>query len=74
MAAENEPYHYNYERLDNLLSKDTDPKEIGNRLDQIRDKLVELAHHDEIYCRSLRDDHYVLGELRDIFWSLKKSE
>jgi hypothetical protein len=74
MATEHEPYHYNYQRLDEFLKKDYDPKEIGNRLDQIRDRLVELVQHDEDYSQSLREDHYLLGILRDIFWSLKKSE
>lgn len=70
MATEN----YNYQRLDDFLKKDYDPAEVGNRLDQIRDRLVELVQHDEIYRTSLREDHYLLGELRDIFWALKKSE
>jgi hypothetical protein len=71
MATEN---HYNYQRLDDFLKKDYDPVEIGNRLDQIRDRLVELVHHNDGYRELLRADHYLLGELRDIFWSLKKSE
>lgn len=73
MATETAPYHYNHHRLDDFLKKDYDPKEIGNRLDQIRDRLVELVQHDEDYSKSLREDHYLLGELRDIFWSIKKS-
>jgi hypothetical protein len=68
-----EPHHYNYHRLDSFLQKDYDPQEIGNRLDQIRDRLVELVHLREDYRESLREDHYLLGELRDIFWALKKS-
>lgn len=72
MAAENEPYRYNYQRLDGFLKEDYDSVEIGNRLDQIRDRLVELVHHNEGYRELLRGDHYLLGELRDIFWSLKK--
>jgi hypothetical protein len=74
MTTGNEPYDYSYQRLDNFLKKDYDHKEVGNRLDQIRDRLVELVQHDEDYRESLREDHYLLGELRDIFWSLKKSE
>jgi hypothetical protein len=70
MATEN---HYNYQRLDDFLKNDYDPQEIGNRLDQIRDRLVELIRHNESYSELLRTDHYLLGELRDIFWSLKKS-
>ncbi|MFM8913214.1 MAG: hypothetical protein ACKOE6_09910 [Flammeovirgaceae bacterium] len=68
------PNHYNYQRLDSFLKNDYDPAEIGNHLDQIRDRLVELAHHREDYSKTLREDHYLLGELRDIFWALKKSE
>ena len=74
MAAEHEPYHYNHHRLDDFLKKDYDPAEVGNRLDQIRDRLVELVEHNEVYRESLREDHYLLGMLRDIFWALKKSE
>ncbi len=74
MAAKDEPYHYNHHRLDVFLQKDYDPKEIGNHLDQIRDRLVELVHHQEDYRQTIKEDHYLLGELRDIFWSIKKSE
>lgn len=73
MATENKPTHYNYQRLDNFLKNDYDPEEIGNRLDQVRDKLVALVHYREEYSRALQEDHYLLGELRDIFWSIKKS-
>jgi len=73
MATENEPTRYNYQRLDEFLKKDYGPQEIGNNLDQIRDKLVELVHYQEEYRHAVREDHYLLGELRDIFWSLKKS-
>lgn len=74
MAAENNSNHYNYQRLDSFLKNDYDPEEIGNRLDQVRDKLVELVHLREDHRESLQQDHYLLGELRDIFWALKKSE
>jgi hypothetical protein len=68
-----EPNHYNYQRLDDFLKHDYGPEEIGNRLDQIRDRLVELVKHQEDYSQSLREDHYLLGELRDIFWAIKKT-
>lgn len=68
------PYHYNHHRLDHFLEKDYDPAEVGNRLDQIRDRLVELVQHNEAYRELIREDHYLLGVLRDIFWSIKKSE
>jgi hypothetical protein len=29
MAAENEPYRFNYQALDKFLSTDYDPKELG---------------------------------------------
>lgn len=66
-----EPHHY--QRLDSFLKKNYAPQEVGNRLDQIRDRLVELVQHDESYRESLREDHYLLGELRDIFWKLEKT-
>ena len=37
------PYHYNYQRLDNFLSKDTDPQEIGNELDEIMGDVDRLS-------------------------------
>jgi hypothetical protein len=68
------PYHYNYQRLDNFLSKDTDPEEIGNELDEIMGDLVIYAGKEESYSTLLPNRHTILRELRDIFWSLKKSE
>lgn len=43
MAAENEPYHYDYQALDKFLHQDYDPKELGNQLDEIMSDLVYLA-------------------------------
>jgi succinate dehydrogenase/fumarate reductase flavoprotein subunit len=74
MATENQPYHYNYQRLDNFLNKDTDPKEIGNELDEIMGDLVNYSGKEEGYRELLPNRHTILRELRDIFWSLKKSE
>ena len=74
MAAEHEPYHYNYQRLDNFLSKDTDPQEIGNELDEIMGDLVNYTGKEESYSELLPNRHNTLRELRDIFWNLKKSE
>jgi hypothetical protein len=74
MATENQPYHYNYQRLDNFLNKDTDPKEIGNELDEIMGDLVNYAGKEEGYSELLPNRHNTLRELRDIFWSIKKSE
>jgi len=73
MATENH-YHYNYERLDNHLTKDTDPQEVGNQLDEIMGDLVNYAGKEEIYSTLLPNRHTILRELRDIFWNLKKSE
>lgn len=72
MATENNPNHYNYHRLDEFLKKEYSSQEIGNHLDQVRDKLVELVHYREDYSKELREEHYLLGALRDIFWNLKK--
>jgi hypothetical protein len=65
--------HYNYQRLDNFLSKDTDPKEIGNQLDEIMGDLVNYAGKEEIYSGLLPNRHTILRELRDIFWKLEKN-
>jgi len=68
MTAENEPYHYNYQALDKFLFSDYDPKELGNRLDQLMADLVHLARHEEDFGNCLSDHHYTLRRLRDIFW------
>jgi hypothetical protein len=68
MAAENEPYRYNYQALDKLLSENYDPKELGNQLDEIMSDLVYLARDEDDFGRSLTYHHYTLRQLRDIFW------
>jgi hypothetical protein len=72
MATENH-YHYNYERLDKHLSTDTEPQEIGNQLDEIMGDLVNYTGKEEAYREILPNRHNTLRELRDIFWTLKKS-
>lgn len=68
MAPENEPYRYNYQALDKLLSENCDPKELGNQLDEIMSDLVYLARDEDDFGRSLTYHHYTLRQLRDIFW------
>jgi hypothetical protein len=67
------PHHYHYKRLDQFLEKDFDPKEVGNQLDEIMSDLVSYTGKDDSYCQLLPERHHILRELRDIFWSLKKS-
>jgi hypothetical protein len=63
---------YNYSRLDNFLTKDYDPKEIGDRLDTIMSRLVSYVALNESYHEEIEEEHYLLNELRDIFWKLEK--
>lgn len=72
MTAENEPHHYNYQRLDHYLTKDIDPKEVGDQLDEIMGDLVRYASKEENYSELLPNRHTILRELRDIFWKLNK--
>jgi hypothetical protein len=65
--------HYNYQRLDHYLTKDTDPTELGNELDEIMGDLVNYAGKEEAYRELLPSRHAILRELRDIFWKLEKS-
>jgi len=74
MAIGNTPYHYDYQKLDHYLSKDSDPKELGNQLDEIMGDLVNYTGKEEAYREILPSRHTILRELRDIFWNLKKSE
>ena len=71
MAAENLPNHYNYQRLDHYLTKDTNPEEIGNQLDEIMGDLVLYAGKEEAYHQLLTERHNIL---RDIFWKLEKQD
>ncbi|MFZ6013420.1 MAG: hypothetical protein ACOYXT_23965 [Bacteroidota bacterium] len=64
MAAENEPYRYNYQALDKLLAENYDPKELGNQLDEIMSDLVYLARDEDDFGRSLTYHHYTLRQLR----------
>jgi len=65
-------YHFDYSRLDNFLQHHYDPMEIANHLDSIRDRLVALVDHEEGYREAIRNDHTMLGELRDILLHLQK--
>jgi len=66
MATEN--HHYHYQALDDLLVELYDPKEIGNRLDEIMNALTVYASRDEDYREVQEDHHTILKMLRDIFW------
>lgn len=68
MATENEPYHFDYQALDRLLTNDYDPQELGNKLDEIMTELVSYARRNEDYRELQEDRHYVLKLLRDILW------
>ncbi len=71
MTSEN-PYHYDYTRLDNFFQNQYDPIETANHLDAIRDRLVALVDHEEGYREMIRNDYTLLGELRDILLHLQK--
>ena len=62
------PYRFDYQALDKLLSEDYDPKELGNKLDEIMTELVCHASRNEGYQESQEEHHYILKELRDTFW------
>ncbi|CAN5501067.1 hypothetical protein BH10BAC4_BH10BAC4_17150 [soil metagenome] len=70
MPPETEPYHYNYQALDRLLTHDYDPKELGNQLDEIMSDLVLYAGKEETYHERLAERHNIL---RDILWKLPKA-
>lgn len=72
MTIEETTYKYDYTRLDNFLQHHYDPMEIANHLDSIRDRLVALVDHEEGYREAIRNDHTMLGELRDILLHLQK--
>jgi len=62
---------HNYEPLDELLNGVYKPEELGNQLDEIMSDLVSYAGKDETYSQVLPQRHFILKELRDIFWKLK---
>jgi hypothetical protein len=68
------PPHYDYTRLDSFLKDDYDPQEIGDRLDMIMSRLVILVKFDEGYHERIAGEHYLLSELRDIFWTLQPTK
>jgi len=68
----NNPHQYNYQPLNSFLTRTYDPQAVGNELDQIMADLVHLASLEEEFCRTLGERHYLLRELRDLFWNLKK--
>jgi hypothetical protein len=73
--SESKPYNYDYRSLDEFLHRTFDPKEVGNQLDTIMSDLVHLASKEDDFGTSLRDHHYLLKELRDIFWwKLQKNQ
>lgn len=65
---EKPPYRYDYHALDKFLKEDYDPREIGNKLDEIMSRLVEHASMNEDYRGDQAEDHYILKQFRDIFW------
>jgi len=60
-----------YKALDELLYGISSPEELGNQLDEIMSDLVSYAGKDETYSQVLPQRHFILKELRDIFWKLK---
>lgn len=74
---ENEPSynrHYNYEELDKFLQTDHDPKDLGDKLDELMGDLVYVSRNEEDFGKTLSEHHYILRNLRDIFWALEKSK
>lgn len=69
MATKND---YNYQSLDDFLKKDYDPQEIGRQLDETLSDLVHYASKEESYYQVLSQRHYILRELRNIFWNMNK--
>jgi hypothetical protein len=67
-----ESYHFNYQALDKFLSREYGPKELGNQLDELMADLVNLASEEDNFGKALNEHHYVLRELRNIFWNLNK--
>jgi hypothetical protein len=65
------PHHYDYTRLDEFLTKDYDPQEIGDKLDTVMGRLVAHVYLDGSYHEYIAGEHYLLTELRDIFWTLQ---
>jgi hypothetical protein len=64
-AMENN-YHYNYQSLDEFLRTDSDPKELGDQLDQLMADLVNVSRHEDDYGKALSDHHFTLRRLREI--------
>lgn len=74
MATENESTHYNYQSLDKLLTKDFDPQQLGDQMDEIMNDLVCYAKYDDDYSGDqLEWRYYILRTLRDLFWKLPKA-
>lgn len=71
---ENEPYRFNYGALDKFLSTNFDPKELGNQLDELMSDLVHVSRNEDDFGNALSEHHYILRNLRDIFWALEKSK
>lgn len=72
MAKNPESYHFDYQALDQFLSSEYGPKELGSQLDELMADLVNLASDEDNFGRSLTEHHYVLRALRNIFWSLNQ--
>jgi len=68
MSTKNHPYRYNYQALDQMLAELYDPKEVGNKLDEIMAEQVLHAAQDEGCRDKLGEHHFFLKMFRDIFW------
>lgn len=68
MTPENHPYHFNYHALDKLLKEDYDPRELGNKFDEMMSELVRHGSQDEDYRENQEEHHYILKQFRDLFW------
>jgi hypothetical protein len=68
------PPHYDFENMNRLLTRDYDPQEIGNELDETLCDLVHYAGKQEDYVQELPDRYFLIKKLRDIFWEMNKSK
>jgi hypothetical protein len=74
MSKNPEPYRFDYQALDQFLSRAYGPKELGNQLDELMADLVNLASEEDNFGKALTEHHYVLRELRNIFWNLNTKQ
>ena len=66
---------YNLKALNQLLTDDATPEELGDQMDEIMSDLVTCAGRDDDYPgHELEWKYFILRTLRNIFWEMAKAK